>query len=38
MGKTVEALKKSCPNATFKAGGVVNGMSEAELKKSAQSQ
>lgn len=33
MGKTVEVLKKVCPDAIWKDGGVVNGMTEAELAK-----
>ena len=31
MGKTVEVLKKVCPDATWKAGGVVNRLSDAQL-------
>lgn len=38
MGKTVEVLKKVCPNAVWKAGGIVNRMSEAELAKWAEEQ
>ena len=33
MGKTVDVLKKVCPNATWKAGGIVNRMTESELAK-----
>ena len=33
MGKTVDVLKKVCPNATWKAGGIVNKMTESELAK-----
>lgn len=38
MGKTVEVLKKVCPDAIWKDGGVVNGMTEAELAKWAREQ
>ncbi len=31
MGKTVEVLKKVCSNATWKAGGMVNFLSDAQL-------
>ena len=31
MGKTADALKKSCPDAIIKNGKVINGMSEKEL-------
>lgn len=31
MGKTVDVLKKVCPRAVWKAGGVIRRMSEAEL-------
>ena len=31
MGRTVEELKKLCPNADWKAGKMVNGASEKEL-------
>lgn len=33
MGKTVDVLKKVCPNATWKAGGIVNKMTASELAK-----
>lgn len=33
MGKTVDVLKKVCPNATWKAGGIVNRMTASELAK-----
>lgn len=33
MGKTVDVLKKVCPNAAWKAGGIVNRMTESELAK-----
>lgn len=33
IGKTVDVLKKVCPNATWKAGGIVNRMTESELAK-----
>ncbi len=33
MGKTVDVLKKVCPNATWKAGGIVNRLTESELAK-----
>ena len=38
MGKTVEVLKKVCPDAVWKRGGMVNGMSKAELAKWAEKQ
>ncbi len=38
MGKTVEVLKKVCPNANLKSGGIVNRMSESELAKWAEKQ
>ena len=31
MGKTLDVLKKVCPNADWRAGGIVNGMSEKDL-------
>lgn len=31
MGETVKVLKQSCPNADWKSGKVVNGMSDKEL-------
>ena len=31
MGKTVDELKPSCPNAIWKSGKVINGMSEKAL-------
>lgn len=31
MGKTVDELKLSCPNAIWKSGKVINGMSEKSL-------
>ena len=31
MGKTVDELKPSCPNANWKSGKVINGMSEKSL-------
>ena len=31
MGKTLDVLKKVCPNADWRAGGIVNGMSEQDL-------
>lgn len=31
MGKTVDELKPSCPNAIWKSGKVINGMSEKSL-------
>ena len=31
MGKTVDELKPSCPNANWKSGKVINGMSEKLL-------
>ena len=31
MGKTVDELKPSCPNANWKSGKVINGMSEKAL-------
>ncbi len=33
MGKTVDVLKKVCPNAIWKAGGIVNRLTESELAK-----
>ena len=38
MGKTVETLKKVCPNAIWKSGGIVNRMTETELAKWAEKQ
>lgn len=38
MGKTVEVLKKVCPNAIWKSGGIVNRMTESELTKWAEKQ
>ena len=38
MGKTVEVLKKVCPNAGWKSGGIVNRMTETELAKWAEKQ
>ena len=38
MGKTVEVLKKICPKAIWKSGGVVNRMTEQELAKWAEKQ
>ena len=38
MGKTVDVLKKVCPDAIWKAGGVVNRMTEKELAGWAQKQ
>ena len=38
MGKTVEVLKKVCPDTVWKRGGMVNGMSKAELAKWAEKQ
>ena len=38
MGKTVEVLKTVCPNATWKKGGIVNGMTAADLAKWAEKQ
>jgi len=38
MGKTVDVLKKLCPNAVWKKGGIVNRMSEQELAEWAQKQ
>ena len=38
MGKTVDVLKKLCPNAGWKKGGIVNRMSEQELAEWAQKQ
>lgn len=38
MGKTVEVLKKVCPSAVWKSGGVVNRMSEKELAEWAEKQ
>ena len=31
MGRTVEVLKKVCPRAVWKGGGVVKGLSDADL-------
>lgn len=31
MGRTVDELKKLCPDADWKAGKMVNGASEREL-------
>lgn len=31
MGKTLDVLKEVCPNANWKEGKLVNGMSDAEL-------
>ncbi len=31
MGKTVEVLKKVCPNANWKSGKVLNGMSDSAV-------
>ena len=33
MGKTVEVLRKVCPNATFKDGIMLNGKTDAEIEK-----
>ncbi len=38
MGKTVEALRKSCPDAIWKSGGVINGMTGKDLAKWAEKQ
>lgn len=38
MGKTIDVLKKLCPNAVWKKGGIVNRMSEQELAEWAQKQ
>lgn len=38
MGKTVEVLKKVCPDAIWKSGGIVNRMTETELAKWAEEQ
>ncbi len=38
MGKTADLLKKLCPNAVWKKGGIVNRMSEQELAEWAQKQ
>ena len=32
MGKTLDGLKKSCPNAVWKEGKLVNGLSDSKLK------
>lgn len=31
IGRTVEQLKKLCPNANWKAGKIINGLSDQEL-------
>ena len=38
VGNTVDVLKKICPNAVWKTGGVVNGMNEKELAEWAEKQ
>ena len=38
MGKTVEALRKSCPDAIWKSGGILNGMTGKDLAKWAEKQ
>ena len=38
MGKTVEALSKSSPDAIWKSGGVINGMTGKDLAKWAEKQ
>ncbi len=38
MGKTVDVLKKVCPDAVWKQGGIVNGMSESALAEWAKKQ
>ncbi|HBF14450.1 MAG TPA: flavodoxin [Clostridiales bacterium] len=38
MGKTLDVLKKVCPNADWRAGGIVNGMSERDLSAWAEKQ
>ena len=37
MGKTVEVLKKVCPNANWKSGKVLNGMSDSAISEWAES-
>ena len=37
MGKTVDVLKKVCPNANWKSGKVLNGMSDAAISEWAES-
>lgn len=32
MGKTLDGLKKNCPNAVWKEGKLVNGLSDSKLK------
>ena len=38
MGKTVDVLRKVCPDATWKSGGVVNRMTETALAEWAKKQ